>query len=201
MDNKAWNERYLKSGPTMPSAHSVVLEEHVKDLSPGTALELAAGDGRNALYLARCGWKVTAVDFSEVALERGRGFADQLGLSVDWQLADLADAYRPAPQAYDLVCLFYLHLPKAEFHEILRRAADSLSPGGTLLVVGHDLRNLVEGTGGPRDPEVLYRCDELVTALAGLRIDYAGTEERAADHGVATDGCLQIDCVVKARAL
>jgi SAM-dependent methyltransferase len=200
MDNKAWNERYRKSDPVMPSGHSIVLEEHVKDLSPGTALELAAGDGRNALFLARCGWKVTAVDFSEVALERGRGFAHQLGLSVDWQLADLT-IYRPEPQAYDLVCLFYLHLPKKDFHEILRRAADSLSPGGTLLVVGHDLRNLSEGSGGPRDPEILYTCQDLTTILAGLRIDFAGTEERAADHGVATEGCLQIDCVVKARAL
>jgi len=135
-----------------------------------------------------------------VALERGRGFADQLGLSVDWQLADLAD-YRPESQAYDLVCLLYLHLPKVEFREILRRAAGALSPGGTLLVVGHDLRNLSGGSGGPRDPEILYTCQEIVTTLTGLGIDYAGTEERAADHGVATDGFLQIDCVVKARCL
>jgi SAM-dependent methyltransferase len=198
MDNNAWNERYLKSDSVMPSAHSEVLGVHAKGLTPGTALELAAGDGRNALYLARLGWKVVAVDFSDVALERGRGFAGRLGLSVDWQLADLV-SYQPETQAYDLVCMFYLHLPKAEFHEILRRAVAALRPGGTLLVVGHDLANLTGGCGGPRDPDVLYTSQEIVAVLSGLQIDYAGTEERQADHGVVTDGIVQIDCVVKAR--
>jgi SAM-dependent methyltransferase len=198
MDNQAWNERYLKSDPVMPSAHSEVLEVHAKGLPPGKALELAAGDGRNALYLARLGWKVTAVDFSDVALDRGRSYADRLGLTVDWQLADLT-AYQPAMQAYDLVCLFYLHLPKADFHEILRRAAEALRPGGILLVVGHDLRNLADGCGGPRDPDVLYTSQGITAVLPGLHIDYAGTEQRSADHGVATDGIVQIDCVVKAR--
>ncbi len=200
MDNQAWNERYRKSDPVLPSAHSEVLEEYAKGLIPGKALELAAGDGRNALYLASQGWSVTAVDFSEVALERGRSFADRLGLSVDWQLADLV-SYQPEMQAYDLVCLFYLHLPKAEFHEILRRAAAALNLGGTLLVVGHDLGNLTGGCGGPRDPDVLYTSQEIVTVLAGLQIDYAGTEARQADHGVATEGMVQIDCVVKARRI
>lgn len=200
MDNQTWNERYRKSVSAMPSAHSVVLEEYVKGLTPGTALELAAGDGRNALYLAKQGWSVTAVDFSDVALERGQGFADRLGLSVDWQLADLV-SYLPEPQAYDFVCLFYLHLPKGEFREILRRAANAVRPGGSLLVVGHDLVNLTDGCGGPRDPDVLYSWEEIVTVLAGLQIEYAGTERRQADHGVATDGIVQIDCVVKARRM
>lgn len=200
MDNHAWNERYLKADSAMPSGHSAVLEEYAKALPPGSALELAAGSGRNALYLASLGWKVTAVDFSDVALDRGRMFADRLGLSVDWQLADLT-RYRPTRQTYDLVCLFYLHLPKAEFHEILRHAADAVRPGGTLLVVGHDLENLTGGCGGPRDPDVLYTCGEIATVLAGLHIDHAGTGQQLANHGVATEGMVQIDCVVKASRI
>lgn len=198
MDSQRWNEHYRKSDSAGPSNPSMVLEEYARSLPSGKALELAAGDGRNALYLAKLGWLVTAVDFSDVALAKGRSFADRLGLTIDWQLADLTH-YQPALQSYDLVCLFYLHLPKREFHEILRRAADAVCPGGALLVVGHDLRNLTEGSGGPRDPEVLYTPEEIVSVLAGLRIDQADSREHQADHGVVTEGSLQIDCVVRAR--
>ncbi|PJE95440.1 class I SAM-dependent methyltransferase [Streptomyces carminius] len=139
-------------------------------LPPGRALDLAAGEGRNSVWLAARGWRVTAVDFSAVALERGRrlaarqpsGTADR----VTWVAADLT-GYRPEPGAYDLLLVVYLHLPAGQRRTVLRRAARAVAAGGTLLVVGHDSVNLTEGIGGPRDPGVLFTPGDVLADTVG----------------------------------
>lgn len=197
MDSKKWDRRYRDTDLKAHQAPSVILEKQIKDLVPGRALDLAAGEGRNSLYLARRGWQVTAVDFSSVAVENGRRMAEQEGVSIVWYLADLAD-YLPEQEAFDLVCLFYLHVPRELFRKILIKAAGALRPGGTLLVVGHDLSNLTEGFGGPRNPEVLYTPRDVAEILDFMEVQEARRESHPGDHGNTDRDKIQIDCVVRA---
>jgi SAM-dependent methyltransferase len=196
VDSNSWDARYASSPGLVWSAEANrFVVESVSGLAPGAALDLAAGEGRNAVWLAERGWRVTAVDFAAVAVERGRELAAQRGVQVEWRVADVT-AYRPVPGSYDLVLISYLHLRAADLARVLDSARRALRPGGTLVVVGHDLANLRGGTGGPQDPAVLLTPEIVVDGLAGLRIQRAETARRP----VATaDGTVDaLDTVVVA---
>ncbi|RJQ80568.1 class I SAM-dependent methyltransferase [Pseudonocardiaceae bacterium YIM PH 21723] len=164
MDAATWDDRYAATDQLWSVTPNRFVEEQLAGLPPGRALDLACGEGRNAAWLADKGWQVTAVDFSAVAVDRGRTARP----GVDWQVADVL-TYRPQ-ESFDLVLIVYLQLPEAELAQVLGTAARALSPGGTLLVVGHDRDNLEHGTGGPQDPAVLYTAAEITAALPGLRV-------------------------------
>src|SRR5215470_17474277 len=116
-------------------------------MTPGRALDLACGEGRHAVWLAGLFWEVRAVDWSDVAIAKGRQLAERHAVAVDWTVADLT-SYVPEPEAADLVLVFYLQLPAEERTPILRKAAGAVAPGGTFLLVAHDLSNLEHGCGG-----------------------------------------------------
>jgi len=178
VDSTAWDNRYAAAPDLVWTAEPnrfVVAE--AADLPPGRALDLAAGEGRNAVWLAGRGWQVTAVDFSAVAVGRGRELARQRGAAVDWQVADVLD-YVPPVGRFDLVLIVYLQLSAADFAAVLHRAQAALRPGGVLLVVGHDLANLTGGVGGPQDPAVLMTPETVVAGLPGLRVRRAETARR-----------------------
>jgi SAM-dependent methyltransferase len=162
-------------------------------MTPGAALDLGAGDGRNAVWLAQRGWRVTAVDFSTVALERGRALAAKVGVQVEWRLADLLEWIPPA-EAFDLVVLFFIHLPASERRMVYARAAAAVRPGGTLLVVGHDRSNLTSGVGGPQDPAVLFSPDEIAGELpGGFEVERAAVVRRPPGTGpVPLDAVLRV---------
>ena len=178
MDSAAWDARYAAAPDLVwgASPNRFVVEE-LAGMPPGRALDLAAGEGRNAIWLAERGWRVTAVDFSPVAVDRGRRLAAARGVAVTWQVADVATD-GPAEGAFDAVLIAYLHLPAAARTAALRRAASALDTSGTLLVVGHDRSNLTDGVGGPQDPALLYTPAEIVADLAGLRVRRAETALR-----------------------
>ncbi len=144
----------------------------VPTLEPGRALDFATGDGRNALWLARNGWRVTAIDFSQVALDRAHRSADAAGVNVDGVLADLLE-WRPPVRAFDLVAIVFLHLPADERRRAYAAACGAVAPGGRLMVIGHDRSNLAEGSGGPQDPAVLFTADEIAHDLPGLTVERA----------------------------
>jgi SAM-dependent methyltransferase len=179
VDREAWNRRYAGSELLWTAQPNRFLVAEAAELPPGRALDLACGEGRNAVWLAEQGWQVAGVDFSDVALAKARKLAAARSVEVDWTQADLRD-YRPAPGAYDLVLLFYLQLPEQERRPIVRAAADALAPGGTLLLVAHDSSNLEHGHGGPKDSAVLYTPADIVADLdgSGLEIERAELVER-----------------------
>ena len=167
MDREAWNRRYADAGLVWSADANRFLVEEVSNLPPGRALDLGAGEGRNAIWLAERGWRVTAVDFSDIALQKARRLAEARGVHVEWIEADLR-TYAPAADAFDLVVVLYIHLPGRERRALVRRAADAVAMGGTLLVVGHDRSNLDEGHGGPQDPSLLFGPDDITDDLAGI---------------------------------
>ena len=177
MERDDWDRRYGATDLVWTAEPNRWLVAEAAGLPPGRALDLACGEGRSALWLARQGWRVTAVDFSPVALAKGRRLAaGSGGPGVDWVEADVR-TYRPEPAAFDLVLLAYVHLPGPDRGAVHRAAAGALAPGGVLLVVGHDTTNVRDGVGGPQDPAVLFTPADVVDDLApvdGLEVERAG---------------------------
>lgn len=134
-----WDARYAGSDRVWSGNPNNVLVREVEGLKPGTALDLGCGEGADAVWLARQGWRVTAVDISRVALERAAGHAKAEGIAeglIDWQHHDLGETFPDG--TYDLVSAQFLHSPNDMPRErILRAAAAAVAPGGVLLVVGH----------------------------------------------------------------
>ena len=172
MQREDWDRRYSEQGLLWSAEPNRFLVAEVGDLRPGRALDLACGEGRNALWLASLGWRVTGVDYSQVAIAKGRDRAAAENASVEFVCADLLD-YEPDESAFDLVAVLYLQLPAVARRAVLGKAKTALAPGGTVLVVGHDLVNLTEGVGGPSDPGMLYTPDDIVADLSELEVKKA----------------------------
>ena len=198
MDSQQWDERYAGAEFQWTTRPNQFVAAELAGLPPGRALDLAAGEGRNAVWLAERGWRVTAVDFSRVGLDKGRTLSAARGIDdarVAWIVTDLRD-YEPEDGAFDLVLIAYFQVVAELRASVLARAAAALAPGGTLLVIGHDLTNLAEGTGGPQDPDVLYTPEAVSAELPGLRLVRAERVHRTVerDDGPAT----AIDTLVRA---
>jgi SAM-dependent methyltransferase len=177
-----WDERYAAEQVWSAEPNALVAEI-VGGWPPGRALDLGAGEGRHALWLASLGWAVTAVDFSSVGIDRGRALAASRGLDIDWVVADATEWLPPESAEFDLVLVAYLHLAE----DVVRRAADWLAPGGSLVVVGHALRNLTEGVGGPQDPSILQTPEGLRRAAEGLDVKRCEEVTRPTEAGTAID--------------
>lgn len=169
-----WDERH-KAGDFEGRGPNPTLAAGVAELRPGRALELACGSGTNAVWLARQGWRTTAVDWSPVGLANGKAAADAAGVSVEWLERDLF-AWTPPEGSFEVVVIVYLHLPPAERGPVYAAAAAAVAAGGRLLVVGHDRQQAAEGLDGP-DPARLFTADEIGTEL--VRADPRPVIERA----------------------
>jgi SAM-dependent methyltransferase len=198
VDSQQWDERYSGAEFEWTTRPNVFVAAELAGLPPGRALDLAAGEGRNTVWLAERGWQVIAVDFSRVGLEKGRMLSAARGVAearVDWLAADLRD-YEPEPGAFDLVLIAYFQVSPELRARVLARAAAAAAPGGTVFIIGHDLTNLTEGVGGPQDPDVLYTPETVSAELPGLRVVRAERVHRTVERedGPAT----AIDTLVRA---
>ncbi len=191
----AWNDRYSASDYVWTIKVNQFVEQHLAGLPPGTAIDLGAGEGRNAVWLAQKGWEVTAVDFSPVGLEKGRRLAEDHNVAVDFVEGD-ATSWQPDGPV-NLVLLSYLQLEAPGRQIVLEHARSWLRPGGMVFVIAHDASNVTDGYGGPPSAGVCYRVDETVAGLAGLDIAVAEVMERV----VATEAGEQValDTLVIAR--
>ena len=193
MQREDWNRRHGEAGLLFGAEPNRFLVAEVEGLAPGRALDVACGSGRNAVWLAARGWQVTGVDFSGVALEQARGLAAERGVDVEWVEADVLE-WQPPEGVFDLVGVLYLQVPAGERRAALARAATALAQGGTLLVVGHHSDNLEHGSGGPKDPRVLYSAEDVAADLDGLEIEKAEAVLRPVQ-----DERDAIDVLVRAR--
>ena len=196
MDAEDWNRRYETSELIWSAEPNRFLVHEVAGLAPGRALDLGAGEGRNAVWLARKGWQVTAIDFSDVGLDKAHQLAAAASVTIGLVCAD---ATQPIDGVYDLAVVLYLHLPAEQRRVAYRNAAGAVAAGGTLLVVGHDTANLTDGVGGPQDPAVLFTAADVVADLdeTGLTIRRADAVHRT----VSTDDGdrIAIDALVRAE--
>ncbi|MFP5450555.1 MAG: class I SAM-dependent methyltransferase [Thermoleophilia bacterium] len=180
MGSADWDRRYAATDLMWSAGPNATVRDLVAGMAPGKALDLACGEGRNALWLAAEGWEVTGVDFSRVAVDRAGRLATERGLAARFIHADLGE-WAPPAEAFDLVLLAYLQVPAALRGTVIEAAAAAVAPGGTLLWVAHDVENLERGYGGPRDAAVLSTPEGVVARLSGLQVTRAERIERPVD--------------------
>lgn len=179
MDSRFWDERYADSDLVWSATPNQFVAAELADLAPGSALDVACGEGRNALWLAERGWDVTAVDFSLTGLDKGRALQSRhergRDMHIDWVHADVLD-HDFGSDVFDLVVIAYLQVPAKERQTVVRRCFGSLTEGGTLFMVAHDSTNLTEGTGGPQDESVLYTAEDVLSDLGTEHYDVERAE-------------------------
>ena len=194
MNRDDWDDRYRGTDLVWSAEPNQFVAAECAGMVPSGALDLAAGEGRNAIWLAEQGWSVTAIDYSNVGLAKARSLAESRGVRIETIVADVT-TYTAEP-IHDLVLMAYLQLPEPDRWAALRHAVGALVAGGTLLVVAHDRSNLDGGYGGPQDPAVLATPEEVAAALADLMVVKAERVERAV---ITNDGVrIAIDHVVRA---
>jgi SAM-dependent methyltransferase len=182
-DAQEWDRRYGEPDRVWSAAPNAWVASTIREWFTGRALDLCTGEGRHAVWLAALGWQVTAVDFSAVGVERARQGAREVGVEVDWVVADVQEWEPPPRVTFDLVLLSYVHLDD----DVLARARGWLAPGGALVMIGHALRNLAEGCGGPSDARLLPTEASYRAASAGLRVEQLGEVVRHLPGGDAID--------------
>lgn len=197
MDRSSWDERYATEELIWKADPNRFLVEQMDNAHPGRALDVACGEGRNAVWLASKGWRVTGVDFSRTGLAKAQQLATARGVSVTWIEGDVVE-WQPPLEGFDLIVVMYLHLVASERRRVLSHLEAALSPGGILLVVGHDRSNITDGVGGPQDPAILATPEEIAADLPGLRIELAVRVTRpvATEDGGERQA---IDALVRAR--
>ena len=200
-DKSTWNERYAAKDLVWSAGPNERFAEEVATMTPGRALDVACGEGRNAIYLAEQGWQVTAIDFSDVGIAKGRQIAAKRGVEVDFIVGDVVDA--SLPHEFDLVAVLYLHTDPESRARWLPRVIASVAPGGWFLYIGHDPANIEHGVGGPQNPDVLPGADEMSRLLEGFDMEFCGVTERPVTsdpgHGGSDAGGIALDTVVRAR--
>lgn len=196
MNRDHWNDRYRTSELVWTAQPNRFLVTEVAGLVPGRVLDVAAGEGRNAVWLAEQGWDATATDYSDVAMEKATQFAASRGVAVETIVADATEPL-PGARVFDLVVIAYLQLPEPDRSTALRAAARAVAPGGTLLVIAHDESNLAHGFGGPQDPAVLTGPEAVAAALEGFEIEKAERVNREVETAAGTR--VAIDHIVRAR--
>jgi SAM-dependent methyltransferase len=196
MDAATWDERYAGTDLVWSAGPNAFVAEHLADHPRGRALDLAAGEGRNAIWLAEQGFEVEALDFSEVAAAKGRELAAHRGVTVTFTVADVTEPFTVAPA--DVVLVAYLHLPREVELDVLHRAAALVAPGGTFLLVAHARSNLTDGVGGPPDPSVLPTPQDILAALDGTGLEVVEAGEVTREVEVDGERRHAIDVLVRA---
>jgi 2-polyprenyl-3-methyl-5-hydroxy-6-metoxy-1,4-benzoquinol methylase len=167
-----WDKKYEIEDFLYTKIENRFVVEYCSPLKPGRAIDLAGGEGRNSVWLAKQGWTVENIDFSPVALKKYADYAEESGLASKC-LATVADATTFVPQQdqVQLGVIGYLQTPGSELKKAIRRLAKHIVPGGHLFGVWHARANLAGSFGGPRDPRVLPTVGFLKRALWGQGFD------------------------------
>lgn len=167
-DQAFWDERYRSATALWSGDPNPVLVAEAAGLDSGTALDVGCGEGADAVWLARHGWQVTAVDISGVALERGAGHARERGPGIarriTWCRVDLTDD-APLDGRYDLVTAQFMQLPGEQRARLHHRLAAVVAPGGTLLVVGHHPSDMATTVPRPPLPDLYFTASDVAASL------------------------------------
>lgn len=182
MDSEQWNARYAASELVWSAQPNQFVVEYLSGLPAGTMLDLAGGEGRNALWFAKRLWRAEVADFSSVAVERFLQLAESLKVSARCA-GTVSDATRLTDytfEPFDLVVIAYLQISADKLAIAIAEAARVKAKDGLVFGVWHSRENLETGFGGPQDPTVLPTQEELRSAVsrAGLSIKTLELRER-----------------------
>lgn len=182
-----WDKRYTSDEYIYGTEPNEFLREQCTALPVGDTLCLAEGEGRNAVFLASLGHKVTAVDSSAVGLAKAQELAKVYGVSIDVQTVDLAN-YELGENRWDTIVSIFAHVPSLIRQSVHAQMSKALKPGGRLLLEAYTPSQVGQGTGGPPAVELMMDLDSLRTEIIGLRFDHAVELDREVVEGVGHTG-------------
>ena len=168
-----WNERFGQPEYIYGKAPNVFFAEQINKLSKGSLLLPAEGEGRNAVYAALKGWKVSAFDFSTEAKKKALDLAKAYDVEIDYQLTNADDYFIADP--FDVVALIYAHFAGSERSRLFTKLEASIRQGGHLLMEVFSKNQLGRTSGGPKDSDLLYSKDEIRTLFPN--VDFIMLEE------------------------
>ncbi len=177
-----WDTRYSHPGHAYGTAPNDFLRAHYTALPMGRILSLCEGEGRNAVFLASAGYKVSSVDASRVGMENAEVLAQQRNVKIETEVADMT-AYTIQPNCWDGIVFIFAHLPQLIRRRIYRQAIAGLRPAGVLLLESYGPNQLKFNTGGPKDIDMLPSLAQVQTELAGLDFIIAREVEREVLEG------------------
>lgn len=181
-----WDTRYAEDELAYGDQPNDFLRQILDEISgsPGRALCLAEGQGRNAVFLAERGWDVCAMDASEVGLKRAQALAEARGVEIQTEVADLRD-FAIEPGVWDLIVSIFAHIPPDLRAEVHGRVVEGLAPGGALALEAYTPKQLeMPGQGGPPVVDLMMTERELRDELEGLDFEIAREIEREVDEGL-----------------
>lgn len=187
MSKHLWDERYSAADYLYGMEANDLVNDEAHRIPSGRVLCLAEGEGRNAVFLARRGYDVTAVDFSAVALAKGERLARERGVSIALIEADLA-GFDLGTDAWSGIVSIFAHTPREVRRRIHAAIPHALHPGGILILEAYRPAQLALGTGGPKDAARMPTLDELRAELAGLELVIARESDREIHEGRAHAG-------------
>jgi 2-polyprenyl-3-methyl-5-hydroxy-6-metoxy-1,4-benzoquinol methylase len=164
-----WNERYSGRDPVWSGKVNQRLAEQTETMAPGAALDIGCGEGGDAVWLAQRGWTVTAVDVSDVVIDKARAHAEQslpddVAARITWQAADVR-TWQPPVHSFDLASLQYVHLTEPLLGDVQARLARSVRTGGVVLIVNHDPLDLQTTIERPNIPGIMLAAPVIVAQL------------------------------------
>ncbi|HAY47093.1 MAG TPA: SAM-dependent methyltransferase [Gammaproteobacteria bacterium] len=162
-----WDEMFSKNMYLYGTEPVEFLRSHIDGLAKGKALCLAAGEGRNAVYLAEQGYDVTAMDASRKGLEKATALAAQRGVTINTEVGDIQEGYEMGVEKYDLITDFYYHDTS-----MLSAVMNALKPGGMFILQNFSIQQLDTNRFGPKNPDYLAKPNELLDYFSGHRIIY-----------------------------
>ena len=191
-----WDERYSAEEYAYGTKPNEFLEENFHHIPKGKVLSLAEGEGRNAIFLAKQGYSVTAVDLSIVGLNKARKLAEENGVVVEFIHADLAD-YDLGEDKWDGIVSIFCPLPSSLRKQLYKKVEAGLKRNGVFLLEAYTPDQLKRGTGGGISADVMQSKESLSQELAGLKFRHLMELERDVIEGVYHTG---IGAVVQAIA-
>jgi len=168
MSSKFWNQRYSENETVYGKEPNLFFKFFIDQHKPGTILLPSEGEGRNAIYAAKKGWKVDAFDFSSIAREKALANAKAANVEINYEVKSVETF--TATKQYDAVSLIYVHVPaliRKRFHQEVFK---SIKPGGFLLLEAFAKEQLGLASGGPKDETLLYDAPSLCQDFQYLHI-------------------------------
>lgn len=186
MDKQFWDSRYSENETVYGTEPNTFFKTFIDGHKEGNLLLPAEGEGRNAVYAAKKGWKVNAFDFSEVAREKALKFAVANEVSIEFDLLKIED-YEPI-KMYHTIALIFVHLEKEVRKKFHTAICNSLQPSGYLIIEAYSKKQLSLGTGGPKNVELLYDMATLMNDFNDLKILQIAQTEITLNEGSFHNG-------------
>lgn len=162
-----WNNRYNSEEYFFGKEPNEFMKEEIEKLTPGKALFLGDGEGRNSVYASTLGWKVDAIDISDVGKDKANKLAQEKNVAINYQVTDAIN-YDYPQQTYNAIVIIYFHIEKKLREEFDKKIINALKPNGTLILLVYEEDHVKNGNGGPSDKNLLYTLKEIAETYIDL---------------------------------